>query len=129
MRTSPCSGAVRAGRLAKMREFADAAEALADDPGQRNSHVTLCVQAGIAASDVVCCTRLGEHHQGENHQEAVALLTRADPEAAKSLRTLLTLKTRAAYTSTPMSQDDARRARRALESLVEAVQRLGSASS
>lgn len=39
-----------------------------------DAYVPLCVHAGIAASDVVCCAKLGEHAQGENHDEAVGLL-------------------------------------------------------
>ena len=33
--------------------------------------VTLCVNAGVAASDVICCARPGEYPHGEDHNEAV----------------------------------------------------------
>ncbi|OLZ50496.1 hypothetical protein BS329_18870 [Amycolatopsis coloradensis] len=46
-----------------VRELADEHEDVAD------ADVTLCVHAGIAASDVICRARLGEHAQGENHDE------------------------------------------------------------
>lgn len=36
-----------------------------------DAYVTLCVHAGIAAPDVICCASLGEHAQGENHSEAI----------------------------------------------------------
>jgi len=36
-------------------------EALADDANDvADAYVTLCVHAGIAAADVICCTRFGE---------------------------------------------------------------------
>ncbi len=38
------------------------------------AYVTMCVHAGIAAADVICCWRLNVHHQGESHEEAVTLL-------------------------------------------------------
>ncbi len=100
MRTSPCDSGTRAGRRQKMTQFAAAADFIldfADEVG--DAYVTLCVHAGIAAADVICCTRLGEIAQGENHNEAVQLLTRADPSSAKYLQTLLGMKTRAGYSA------------------------------
>ncbi|ONF67930.1 hypothetical protein [Amycolatopsis keratiniphila] len=89
-----------------IRELADEHEDIAD------AYVTLCVHAGIAASDVICCARLGEHAQGENHDEAISLLSRADKEIAKHLRTLLKLKTKAGYSHTPATVDEFKRAGR-----------------
>lgn len=43
---------------------------LADEGGETaDVYVTLCVHAGIAASDVICCARLGEHAKDEDHNE------------------------------------------------------------
>lgn len=56
--TKPCSPAVRAGRLAKAQQFLLAAETIAtviEDEEVADSYVTLCVHAGIAASDVIYC--------------------------------------------------------------------------
>ena len=78
-----------------------------------DAHVMLCVHAGIAASDVICCARLGEHSQGENHSEAIALLKTADKAAAKHLSTLLALKTKSAYSHTPVAPEEFKRAGRA----------------
>ena len=54
--------------MAKARQFVEAAEtveALADDANDvADAYVTLCVHAGIAAADVICCRRLGEHKAG-----------------------------------------------------------------
>jgi hypothetical protein len=77
-RTKDCDSATRAGRLQKARQFMDAAntiETLADDGVDvADAYVTLCVHAGIAAADVICCARLGKHSQGEDHVSAVGLL-------------------------------------------------------
>ena len=63
--------------MSKAKQFLEAAEtveALADDSNDvADAYVTLCVHAGIAAADVICCKRLGEHSRGEDHTAAVAL--------------------------------------------------------
>jgi hypothetical protein len=84
-RSVKADDAVRRGRMAKAEQFADAAvvlHELADEAADiADAYVTLCVHAGIAAADVICAARLGEHCRGENHDEAVALL-----EAARAAR-------------------------------------------
>ncbi|ROS23961.1 hypothetical protein [Cellulomonas sp. PhB150] len=126
-RTRPCEATVRAGRLAKATQFATAASVvfdLAEDARDvADAYVTLCVHAGIAAADAVCCARLGEHSLGDNHHEAVALLDKVDNQLAKHLRTLLELKTRAGYSHTRTSDESVRRAGRAMDALVFAAQR------
>jgi hypothetical protein len=57
--------------------------------------------------------------RGENHHEAVTLLAKADGEAARHLRVLLGLKTKTGYGQTLVSADDAKRAGRAAEALLE----------
>jgi len=83
MRTQPCDPDMRRGRLRKAEQFLQAADTvreLADEhQDMADAYVTLCVHSGIAAADVICCARLGEHSQGDNHNEAVTLLKRADP--------------------------------------------------
>ena len=126
-RTRNCDAATRGGRLAKARQFMDAAdliETLADDAADvGDAYVTLCVHAGIAAADVVCCARLGRHARGDDHASAVELLERADPDAAKHLRTLLSMKTKAGYTAIRVSGVEHTRAGRAARALVEAAER------
>jgi len=54
--------------MAKADQFYLAAETIAttiEDQDIADAYVTLCVQAGIAAADVICCARLGEHAQGD----------------------------------------------------------------
>ena len=86
-------------------------------------YVTLCAHAGIAASDVICCARLGEHAQGEDHNQAVTLLSKADRDSAKHLRILLGMKTKAGYSHTSLTLDECKRAGRAAEALVETARR------
>jgi hypothetical protein len=128
VRTKPCTLEIRQGRLRKAAELLDAATLIADqadgEAAAPDAFVTLCIQAGIAASDVICCARLGEHAQGQDHNEAVALLSQADSESAKHLRVLLGMKTKADYSHTGISAADAKRAGRAADALVETARRV-----
>jgi hypothetical protein len=68
-----------------IRDFADEHSDIVD------AYVTLCVHAGIAASDVFCCLALGVYPHGESHSEAIALVAKTDKDAAKHLRTFVVL--------------------------------------
>lgn len=128
MRTKPCSASIAQGRLNKANQFITAAETIRDIAGEdeeiADAFVTLCVHAGIAASDVICCSSLGKHAQGESHDEATTLLASADKDAAKHLRTLLRLKTKAGYGHVPATQDEIKKADRAADALVEKARRV-----
>jgi hypothetical protein len=65
VRTQPCTAAIRQGRLRKAEQFLRAANLVRD---VADAYSTLCVHAGIAASDVICCARLGEHAQGPRRE-------------------------------------------------------------
>lgn len=127
-RTRACTQEVRRGRLRKAGQFLDAADLVHDvadeDDEVADAYVTLCVHGGIAAADVICCARLGEHAQGEDHNEAIALLNKADRDSATHLRTLLSMKTKAGYSHRPATADECKRAGRAAEALVETARRL-----
>lgn len=73
MRTAPCNKATRSGRFRKAGQFLEAAgvvRTMSEGGADLNDAcVTLCVHAGIASADVICCAVLGEHAQGENHDE------------------------------------------------------------
>lgn len=75
------------GRLRKARQFLDAAVTIrdfADDEASiGDAFVTLCVHAGIAAADAICCYALGEHARGDSHQEALQLLKKVKPDGAE----------------------------------------------
>lgn len=123
--TKACTAAMRAGRMAKARQFHLAAETIStviDDREIADAYVTLCVHAGTAAADVICCAELGEHHHGDNHQRAVALLCRADIAAGKNLKILLDMKTRSGYSPDLTSRTDQTRAGRAAAALLLAAE-------
>lgn len=128
MRTRPCSTTITQGRLDKANQFIIAAETIRDiadqDDEVADAFVTLCVHAGIAASDVICCSSLGRHAQGDSHEEAATLLASADRDAAKHLRTLLRLKTKAGYGHTPATIEEVKKANRAADALVEKARRV-----
>lgn len=125
-RISPCTAEIRRGRLRKAIQFIDAATLIADhaDEEAADAVVTLCVHAGIAASDVICCARLGQHAQGEDHSEAVVLLGKADSGSAKHLRVLLSMKTKAEYSHSSVTASDTKRAVTAAEALTETARRV-----
>lgn len=127
-RTTPCTSDVRLGRMHKAAEFLDAANLVADQAGggagNPDVFVMLCINAGIAAADVICCARLGHHAQGKDHNEAVALLGQADGGSAKHLRVLLSMKTKASYSHAETTAADAKRAGRAADALVETARRV-----
>jgi hypothetical protein len=129
VRTKRCSSDVLRGRLGKAEQFWEVAglvRGLTDeqDPSEiGDAYVTLCVHAGIAAADALCCAGLGEHAQGENHNDAVQLLAKVDAEASRALRALLGLKTKAGYSHTPSTADEFKRAGRNAEALVMRARR------
>ncbi len=114
--TRECNSAVAAGRMAKAIEFFDAAEYLADD--MPNAAGDLLVNAGIAASDVICCIRLGVHSNTGTHGDAVALLVQADKGAEKYLSILLGLKNKVAYTHEMLSGAEYKKMNRAASHLI-----------
>lgn len=122
MGNNSCPPEVKRGRMKKARDFLTSAQSLGiivDTPDGTDSFVQLCVLAGIAASDVICCAKLGHHHQGDDHGSAVSLLKTADNPSAKHLAALLGMKTRTGYTHEDALADDRKRAERAATALVE----------
>jgi phosphosulfolactate phosphohydrolase-like enzyme len=127
-RLRDCSEAIVTGRLSKAEQFLEAAATvrdLSDDQADvGDALVTLCVHAGIAASDVICCKALGHLVQGEDHLWAIAELSKVAPDGkrlGKDLRALLQMKTRAGYAAPTVSAEQRKRAWRRAESLVEAA--------
>ena len=103
-RTRSSSDTIRLGRLNKARQFLDAAIVI--DEEMPDAPVTLLVNAGIAAADVICGVRLRKYAAGENHNEAVALLGQAEPGIEKHLRTLLNVKSKVAYSHQSATSSD-----------------------
>jgi len=80
------------------------------------------VLAGIAASDAICCARLGCCHRGEDHRGATALLKTATLDGdrlARVLARLLDIKDEAHYGVMVVSGRKARDAVRWAGILVE----------
>ena len=127
-RIKDCDEGVATGRFRKAEQFLAAARNvrdLADDEAEVGDVlVTLCVHAGIAASDVICCTALGHFVQGDDHNQAVAELSKVRPDGEKlgnDLRALLMMKTRAGYAAPPVTAEQRKRAWRRAEALVDAA--------
>ena len=127
--TEKCSSHDRKGRMEKARQFSIATSLLDqfvdDDRDLGDAYVTLCVHAGIAAADVLCCARLGVHASGQDHAAAAALLDRVNTELGKDLRRLLGLKTKAGYGATRSGPADRKSAGRAASRLVDAASTIG----
>jgi hypothetical protein len=69
------------------------------------------VNAGIAAADAMCGSKLGYRSSGQDHKQAIRLLAQAFPEmksAARDLGRLLEAKTLTSYGAGHITQDRAR---------------------
>jgi hypothetical protein len=110
------------GRLHKAREFAEIAALLFDGATRNSDHgdvyVTMAIHSGIASSDVICATKLNEYSSGESHAAAVALLKKANTEAAALLSKLLSMKTKSAYGHRAVSAAEVRTAESAHKKLL-----------
>jgi hypothetical protein len=119
-RTSPCSLTEGRNRLRTAQAYLEVAGSVLTER-DRDEYLNvaaglavLAVLAGIAASDAICCVRLGCRHRGDDHRGATDLLRSATPdgpELAKTLLRLLDLKDAAHYGVMVVA---ARRARDAL---------------
>lgn len=117
-RRKPCTLVDARARLAKAEQFLAVAELAETDAGVRSAEASLLVDAGIAAADAICCVRLGQRSADGNHAAAVDLIAGVDVEAAKRLRTLLSLKSQAQYDTDDPSAQKLTAARRAAQALV-----------
>lgn len=112
--------------LAKAKEFLQAST---DSLGRENFVATAgnAVHAGIAAADAVSAARAGtvwtgEHGQSPSHLEKAGGTD--GRQAARQLRRLLPLKSRAAYDPTPTTRAEARQAHQAAERIVAIAERV-----
>ena len=123
-KTKKCTPKSRAGRLDKAKQFLAAAEMIKpsiEDSDLADAFVTLCVHAGIAASDVICCAKLNEHSIGGDHNSAIALLARIDKKLSINLKTLLDMKGHAGYSDISVTAEYQLSAKVAAETLVNAA--------
>lgn len=128
-RTKPCDAADARKRLRHAQKFVEVAALVADegeDIEYSSVAASLCVLAGIAASDAACCRELGMRSRGQDHREAATLVKRVEPggqEAARSLLRLLDLKDEAHYGLMDVSGADLRAALRQARGLVDFAER------
>ena len=109
------------------RAYLETAELVANERRQGFSNVTagLAVLAGIAASDAICCVRLGRYHRGDDHRLATELLETATPDGRDlvvRLERLLGLKDTAHYGAALVAQPSANLAIRWARQLVSRAQ-------
>src|ERR1700690_1142442 len=93
-RVSPCGAAEGRTRLRTPQadpEGAGSGLGERDRDEYLNVAAGLAVLAGIAASDAICCVRLGQRHRGDDHRGAAELLRSATPDGAELASTLLRL--------------------------------------
>ena len=122
--TKKCTPESRAGRLGKANQFLAAAEMISisiEDSDLADAFVTLCVHAGIAAADVICCAKLNEHSIGGNHNLAISLLARVDQGSSIHLKTLLDMKGHAGYSDISVTSEYQEGAKLAAQALVNAA--------
>jgi hypothetical protein len=82
----------------------------------------LAVLAGIALADAACCAALGSRARGQDHRQAVSLLTDVQPggvEAARHLERLLNVKDAAHYGVINVTAAELRGALRSAERLAD----------
>ncbi len=85
----------------------------------------LAVLAGIAASDAICATGLGQIHRGDDHRAAADLLAGAVPDGKKlaaTFKRLIDVKDEAHYGLTFVPTAKARNAVRWATTLVDRAQ-------
>lgn len=128
-RTRPCDPSVAQARLGEAEDLLDAAESIrtlaSDEPDVGDAYVTLCVHAGIAAADAICCLRLGYHVASTDRPQAVTELSRVRPDGGQlggALRVLLGMQSRAGSAAEAANTGQRERARKRAEQLFTAAQ-------
>lgn len=93
-RTAPCGAAEGRARFRTARAYLEVAKSVLDERDRDeylNVAAGLAVLSGIAASDAICCIRLGCRPRGDDHRSAAELLRTATPDGAELARALLRL--------------------------------------
>lgn len=102
-RNQPCDRVQAKVRLRQARAFLETAELVGDiddDLATPNVAAALAVLAGIAAADAASCAALGRRSRGQDHRQALDLVSQVEPEGtalARDLARLLDLKDGAQY--------------------------------
>jgi hypothetical protein len=125
-RTQDCGKQEARTGLEHARAFAETAELVLDisDDASLNVSASLAVLAGIASSDAACCAVLGTRARGQDHREAVTLLSgvaAVGAEMSKDLARLLDRKDNAHYGVFYLSETKARQAVKRAQRMVAAA--------
>jgi len=129
-RTQNCNRAQATVRLSQARAFLDVAELVgAEDDELANPNVSaaLAVLAGIAAADAACCVTLGRRSRGQDHRQALQLVTQAGPDGktlSRALGRLLDIKDGAHYGMVFVGHQQAKTAIRHATTLVDGASQL-----
>jgi len=111
-------------RLAIAQQYRELAMTKAEHsgPAGRNAAVGNAVLAAIAASDAICCLRLGLKSSSSNHSDSVTLLKQIDISTARDLSTLIGDKPAAHYGASFMGAASLKACLRAMNRLVKAAE-------
>ncbi|TXR56305.1 hypothetical protein [Quadrisphaera setariae] len=105
------AGEVRA-RAEVARSFFEVAQLIAEEEPESYASVagSLCVLAGIAASDAICGHVLGKRPRGQDHGQAAEVLgtIRGAGDSTRALKRLLEEKDTAQYGTSYLSRDKVR---------------------
>lgn len=113
----------RAAIAANYLEVAEVAAAGEPDSADRNVAAGNAVLAGIAASDALCCLRLGKRSRDADHAAAVQLLQQVDHRLGQNLSTVLAVKDFAHYGHDFLTATRLTTVLRAARGLVDQAQR------
>ena len=105
-RTKQCAPADIRARLKDASDFLEAADVLSE-PSKGDVVATNAIYSAIASADVICCVRLGQRSNDQNHRAAIDLLNKVNPEFANLLRRALDRKQQAGYESRNLADSDA----------------------
>ena len=127
-RTRPATVDNARVRLRAGQAYLQVAELVLEEPDRTEMpgvSAGLAVLAGIAASDAICASRLGQIHRGQDHRAAAALLELATPDGKKLAATfvrLIDLKDQAHYGVLTLPLQQARSALKWAQLLIDRAQ-------
>lgn len=126
-RRSACGRTEAMQRAKVARAYLDAAELAATETlaEARNVAAGNAVLAAIAASDAICCLRLGRRNRSDRHGEAIELLASVRPGGAKlasDMTTVISAKDPAHYGDAFVGEGSLKATLRAASRLVAAAE-------
>jgi hypothetical protein len=129
-RTEDCNRPQAAVRLTHARAFLEVADLVSDvDDELANDNVAaaLAVLAGIAAADAACCVTLGQRSRGQDHRQAIQLVSQVGRDGqrlGRALKRLLDIKDGAHYGAVYVGAKEAKEAVRSARTLLDEAERL-----